>query len=241
MLHNIAFAHQPVINGDVPLQVKLTVMEFDNGETSAADHVDFMHAGDAAFQDHRHEVENLSWSGCGQVDIRQYRVLRPPIVWHAFPWLKKEGISPKASSLSSYMCDIMWPNVRIEPVLWLTWHEPGTPWCVLGLWTGPGHMNGCQTCWQMNQMGESGCLQTTQHMATKVRKTFPSALFPSPICMQDLCTGIYKDHLGKTLQKSPAWVEPASFGHSFHFLPAEIAQQHAASGRSPRGEQRATP
>lgn len=107
MLHNIAFAHQPVINGDVPLQVKLTVMEFDNGETSAADHVDFMHAGDAAFQDHRQEVENLSWSGCGQVDIRQYRVLRPPIVWHAFPWLKKEGISPKASSLSSYMCDIV--------------------------------------------------------------------------------------------------------------------------------------
>lgn len=154
-------------------------------------------------------------------------------------WRKRE--SHQRRLLYRATCVILWPNVRIEPVLWLTWHEPGTPWCVLGLRTGPGHMNGCQTCWQMNQMGESGCLQTTQHMATKVRKTFPSALFPSPICMQDLCTGIYKDHLGKTLQKSPAWVEPASFGHSFHFLPAEIAQQHAASGRSPRGEQRATP
>lgn len=73
----------------------------------------------------------------------------------------------------------MWPNVRIEPVLWLTWHEPGTPWCFLGLRTGPGHMNGCQTCWQMNQMGESGCLQTTQHTATKLEKHFLLLFSPS--------------------------------------------------------------
>lgn len=193
-------------------------MEFDYGETSAADHVDFVHAGHAAFQDHRHKVENLSWSGCGQVDIRQYGVLRAPIVWHTFPWLKKEGISPKASSLSSYMCDIMWPNVRIEPVLWLTWHEPGRPWCFLGLRTGPGRMNGCQTCWQMNQMGESGCLQNTQHMATKVRKTF--AFFPLPIIQARPVYGYLQRSPGKNSTKISCMSWTSKLRAFFSFSPS---------------------
>lgn len=55
----------PVVGGYVPLQVKLTVMELDDRETGNADHVDFVHAGDAAFKNSCHEIQDLRWSGSG--------------------------------------------------------------------------------------------------------------------------------------------------------------------------------
>lgn len=55
----------PVVRGYVPLQVKLSVMELDYWETSNADHVDFVHAGDAAFKDSCHKIQDLRWSGSG--------------------------------------------------------------------------------------------------------------------------------------------------------------------------------
>lgn len=80
MLHSINGIRRPVVNGDVPLQVKLAVMELDYRETSAADHVDFVHAGDTASEDCCHKVQDLSRRGSGQVDIRQDGVLRVAIV-----------------------------------------------------------------------------------------------------------------------------------------------------------------
>lgn len=55
----------PVVGGYVPLQVKLTVMELDYRETGNADHVDFVHTGDAAFKDSCHKIQDLRWSGSG--------------------------------------------------------------------------------------------------------------------------------------------------------------------------------
>lgn len=99
----------PVVNRDVALQVKLAVMELDHGEASAADDVDFVHAGDAALQDCRHQFQDLCWRGCGQVDIRQDGVLRASIVRRALPCLKerrqKDGIftAQKTVPLSSIL------------------------------------------------------------------------------------------------------------------------------------------
>ena len=78
----------PVVNGDVPLQIKLPVMELDHRETSAAHHMDFVHAGDTARKDCRHEIQDLGWSGSRQVNVRQDGVLRAAIVRHALPCLK---------------------------------------------------------------------------------------------------------------------------------------------------------
>lgn len=65
-------------------------MELDHGEASTADHVDFVHIGDTAFEDCRHEVQDLGRRGSGQVDIRQDGVLGAAIVRRALPCLQKE-------------------------------------------------------------------------------------------------------------------------------------------------------
>lgn len=81
----------PVVNGDVPLQVELVVMELDHGEASAADHGDFVRAGDTASKDRRHEVQDLGRGGGGQVDVRQDGVLGAAIVRRALPCLEQKG------------------------------------------------------------------------------------------------------------------------------------------------------
>lgn len=67
MLHRVKKAtgvsHSPVVNCDVSLQVELAMMELDDRETGAADHVDFVHAGDAASEDCWNQVQDLGWSG----------------------------------------------------------------------------------------------------------------------------------------------------------------------------------
>lgn len=55
----------PVVGGDVPLQVKLTVMELNHGETSTANHVDLVHTGNAALEDCCHEIQDLRRTGSG--------------------------------------------------------------------------------------------------------------------------------------------------------------------------------
>ena len=82
---------RPVVDGDVPLQVELAVMELGHRETSAADHIDFVRAGDAALQDRRHEVQDICRRRCGQVNIGQDGVLRAAVIRRALPCLKKEG------------------------------------------------------------------------------------------------------------------------------------------------------
>lgn len=55
-------------------------MELDYRETSAADHVDFVHAGDAASKDCRHKFQHLCWRGGGDVNVRQDGVLRAAVI-----------------------------------------------------------------------------------------------------------------------------------------------------------------
>lgn len=56
------------------------MMKLDYWETCAADHMDFMHAGDAASKDCRHKFEDLGWCGSGQINIREDGVLRTAII-----------------------------------------------------------------------------------------------------------------------------------------------------------------
>lgn len=70
----------PVVGGDVPLQVKLTVMKLDHRETSTTDHVDFVHTRDAAFKDGCHEIQDFRWSGSGQINIGEHGIFRAAII-----------------------------------------------------------------------------------------------------------------------------------------------------------------
>lgn len=155
-------------------------MELDYRETSAADHMDFVHAGDTAPKDCCHKVQDLSWSGSWQVNIRQDGVLRAAVVWHALPCLKTKG---KLHCFILWL-EIMWIQnfyfvdntevkmhftgtnycmyINVWPGLWWIWCGPGTPWCFPDPGTGLSHRSGCRNCWQMNQMVEFGCLQTIQ-------------------------------------------------------------------------------
>lgn len=44
-------SHVPVVDCNVPLEIKLAIVELDNGETSGADHLDIVHAGHTASKD----------------------------------------------------------------------------------------------------------------------------------------------------------------------------------------------
>lgn len=59
----------PVLDADVSVQVELAVVELDHGEASAAHYADFVHAGDAAFQDHGHVFQDFSRSRSGQIEV----------------------------------------------------------------------------------------------------------------------------------------------------------------------------
>lgn len=144
-------------------------MELDYRETSAADHVDFVHAGDAASKDCRHKFQHLCWRGGGDVNVRQDGVLRAAVIWHALACLRKDE---KVQSCFHFWLSIMlikYTNYsmckNIRPVLWWAWHGPGTPWCFPGPGTGPSHRSGCRKCWQMNRTAESGFLQNIKHTA----------------------------------------------------------------------------
>ena len=60
ILQDINVLLSPVVNGDVSLEVELTVMELDNREAGAADHVDLVHTRDTLNQDPCHKVQHIS-------------------------------------------------------------------------------------------------------------------------------------------------------------------------------------
>lgn len=72
-------------------------MELDHGQTSAADHVDLVHAGDAPPQDYRHEFQDLRGRGRGQVDVGQDGVLGAAVVRGAFTSLEREEEEERTS------------------------------------------------------------------------------------------------------------------------------------------------
>ena len=55
-------------------------MELDDGEASAADHLDFVHARHTASEDCCYEVQDLCRGGGGQVDVRQDGVLGAAVI-----------------------------------------------------------------------------------------------------------------------------------------------------------------
>lgn len=66
----------PVVDGNVPLQIELTMAELDHREACTVHRMDLKHSGCTLPQNSRHQLQQLVLGGRGQVDVGQDGVLR---------------------------------------------------------------------------------------------------------------------------------------------------------------------
>lgn len=82
---------QPVVDGDVSMEVELSMTELDHRKPSSAERLDFVHAWNALPQNGSNQLQNFSRSSSGQVNVRQNGVFRMAILRLIFSCLLKMG------------------------------------------------------------------------------------------------------------------------------------------------------
>lgn len=238
------FPHWPVVDSDVSLQVQLTMMELNHRETSAADHVDFVHTGNAAFEDRCHKFQDLCWRRGGEVDIREDGVLRAAVVWHPLTCLntdiKKDQSISVSPHVSLFITSVV--NLRVTENL-CTCSAVDLAWAWNTLVFSKSRNRSKSQLWMPKVLTDepNGWIRLS---ATKPEHTewgsWCTTIYETQlsVCLMRWNISVCSFHLGKTPQKPPAGVEPQGLGLSFHFLPAGTAAQHAASENPPGEEQR---
>lgn len=87
---------EPVVDGDVSLQVELPMAELDHREASAAHYLDLVYTRCALSQYGRHQLQQLRRGSRGQVDVGQDGVFRLAVFRLVLGRLRDRGENERA-------------------------------------------------------------------------------------------------------------------------------------------------
>lgn len=82
---------QPVVDGDVTVEVELSMTELDHRKSGSAEGLDFMHSWNTLPQNDCNQLQDFSRSGSGQVNVGQNGVFRTAILRLILSCLLKIG------------------------------------------------------------------------------------------------------------------------------------------------------